>query len=90
MSEKLTVEEIELVSSQTKRQSAIETITSVAIGYLVAIGSQIVIFPIFGLAVSFGDNLLIGAFFTVVSIIRGYLIRRMFNRLQSKKTELLN
>lgn len=71
-------------SSQTKRQSAIETVTSVAIGYLVAIGSQVVIFPLFGLAVSFSDNLLIGAFFTVVSIIRGYLIRRIFNRLQSK------
>lgn len=77
-------------SLQTKRQSAIETLTSVTIGYLVAIGSQIVVFPLFGLSVSFGDNLLIGAFFTVVSIIRGYLIRRMFNRLQSKKTELLN
>lgn len=68
---------------QTKRQSVIETVTSVTLGYLVAIGSQVVIFPLFGLVVSFGDNLLIGAFFTIVSIIRGYLIRRIFNSLEA-------
>lgn len=66
---------------QTRRQSMIETAASVAIGYLVALASQLAIFPLFGIHATMSDNLLIGAWFTVISIIRGYLVRRFFNRL---------
>lgn len=44
---------------QTRKQSLIETTTSVLIGYLVALASQMAIFPIFGIYVPFSDNLLI-------------------------------
>lgn len=64
---------------QTRRQSMIETAASVAIGYVVALLSQIVIFPLFGIYATMTDNLLIGAWFTVISIIRGYYVRRFFN-----------
>jgi hypothetical protein len=64
---------------QTRRQSMGETLTGVAIGYVVALLSQFVIFPIFGLHVSLSENLLIGAWFTVISIVRGYYVRRFFN-----------
>ena len=64
---------------QTRRQSMIETAASVAIGYVVALLSQIVIFPMFGIHATMTDNLLIGAWFTVISIIRGYSVRRFFN-----------
>lgn len=64
---------------QTKNMSLIETITSVAIGYIISLVAQMIIFPIFDIKVSFEDNLLIGLFFTVVSIIRGYFMRRLFN-----------
>ena len=64
---------------QTRRQSMIETAASVAIGYVVALLSQIVIFPMFGIHATMTDNLLIGAWFTVISIIRGYYVRRFFN-----------
>ena len=64
---------------QTRRQSMIETAASVAIGYVVALLSQIVIFPMFGIHATMTDNLLIGAWFTVISIIRGYFVRRFFN-----------
>ena len=64
---------------QTRRQSMIETAASVAIGYVVALSSQIVIFPLFGIHATMSDNLLIGAWFTVISIIRGYFVRRFFN-----------
>lgn len=69
---------------QTKAQSAIETITSVAIGYAVALASQLVIFPLFDIHISLSENLAIGAFFTAVSIVRGYLVRRWFNYRQAK------
>lgn len=64
---------------QTKKMSLLETITSVVIGYIISLIAQMIIFPIFDIKVSFEDNLLIGLFFTVVSIIRGYFVRRLFN-----------
>ncbi len=64
---------------QSKKMSLIETLSSVAIGYIISLIAQIIIFPIFGINVSLTDNLLIGLFFTVVSIIRGYYVRRLFN-----------
>lgn len=64
---------------QTRYQSMIETATSVAIGYLVALASQLAIFPLFGIYATLSDNMLIGAWFTVISIIRGYFVRRFFN-----------
>jgi hypothetical protein len=64
---------------QSKKMSLIETIVSVLIGYVVSIISQLLLFPMFNIEVSLTDNLLIGLFFTVVSIIRGYLVRRLFN-----------
>ena len=65
--------------SQSRRQSIAETVTSVAIGYLVALASQLAIFPLFDIHVTLSDNLMIGAWFTVISIARGYAVRRFFN-----------
>lgn len=65
---------------QTKFHSAVESVVNILIGYLVALGSQIVIFPLFGIQVGLRDNLLIGAFFTVVSLVRSYVLRRVFNK----------
>jgi hypothetical protein len=65
--------------TQTPRQSLAETVTSVAIGYMVALASQLAIFPLFDIHVSLADNLMIGAWFTIISIARGYAVRRFFN-----------
>ena len=70
---------------QSKKMSLIETLSSVAIGYIIALVSQLIIFPVFNIEVSLTDNLLIGLFFTVVSIIRGYYVRRFFNWIKIKK-----
>ena len=61
---------------QRKRHSFIESITNVLIGYLIAVGSQILIFPIFNIHIPLKDNFLIGMYFTVISIVRSYTIRR--------------
>lgn len=65
---------------QTKLQSLFESFLNILIGYLVALFSQLLIFPFFGIFVSFEDNLLIGFYFTIISLIRSYLIRRYFAR----------
>jgi len=63
----------------------IESIANVAIGYLVAIGAQMVIFPAMGIRVELKDNLIIGLFFTAVSIARSYAVRRIFNKLHNRE-----
>ena len=66
-------------SGQTKLQSLIESIANIVIGYLVALASQLAVFPLFGINIPLSDNLLIGFWFTVVSLIRSYAVRRYFN-----------
>lgn len=63
---------------QSRRHSLVESITNVAIGYTVALASQLIIFPAFGIHVTISANLEIGMWFTVVSLIRSYTIRRFF------------
>ena len=66
---------------QTRWQSFFESCINVAIGYGVALMSQILIFPLFGIHIPLASNLAIGAIFTVISIARSYAVRRVFNRL---------
>jgi hypothetical protein len=66
--------------SQSRRMSMAESAANVAIGYLVALGGQMVVFPLVGLTVDLETNLVIGAAFTVISIARSYCVRRLFNR----------
>lgn len=56
---------------------------NISLGYIVALISQLVIFPFFGIRVTLSDNLWIGLWFTVISIIRSYTLRRIFNRIRS-------
>lgn len=68
---------------QSRKHSFIESLVNVLIGYLVAVGSQIVIFPMFGIHIPMSDNFIMGLWFTLISIIRSYLLRRWF----TKRTE---
>jgi hypothetical protein len=68
---------------QTKQQSLIESLTQTAIGFLVSLFTWYCILwtELFDITVTFTDNLVITGIFTVVSIIRGYLIRRFYNKI---------
>jgi hypothetical protein len=70
---------------QSKRMSMIESLTNVAVGYGVAVTTQIMIFPMFGLEVPLADNLAIGAIFTGISIVRSYTLRRVFEEIRVRK-----
>jgi len=69
---------------QTKTQSLIESITNIAIGYSVAIVSQLAVFPLFNINVTIQDNLMIGLYFTAISLVRSYVVRRYFNKRHTK------
>lgn len=68
--------------AQSRLGSLAESVVNVLVGYGVAVGAQIAIFPLFGVHLPASDNLLIGVLFTAVSLVRSYLLRRLFNRLK--------
>lgn len=63
---------------QTRTMSAVESVANVAVGYGVAVMSQIVIFPWFGIHIPLHDTALIGLIFTAVSLVRSFTLRRAF------------
>lgn len=67
---------------QSRAMSLIEAIANVAVGYSVAVATQILIFPVFGLHTTLAQNMKMGAVFTVVSIARSFALRRLFESIR--------
>jgi hypothetical protein len=66
---------------QSRRMSLVESLANVVVGYGIAVATQAAVFPLFGLQASLTENGAIGGIFTGVSILRSYLMRRLFERL---------
>ena len=64
---------------QTKKQSLIETLTSVFVGWLIGVILNMLVLPLFDYNITVVDSLWVSLIFTVVSVMRGYVIRRWFN-----------
>jgi hypothetical protein len=60
---------------QSRVMSLVEAVVNVAVGLLVALVTQIVVFPILGLQATLGQNLKLALVFTNVSIGRSYVLR---------------
>jgi hypothetical protein len=67
---------------QSRAMSLVESVANVVVGYGVAVVTQIMIFPVFGLHTTLAQNLKMGAAFTLVSIARSYVLRRLFERVR--------
>ena len=65
---------------QSKTRSAVEVATNIAVGMGISVASQYLIFPMFGIEITFGEHMWITVWFTVISIVRSYLLRRYFNK----------
>lgn len=65
--------------NQTRLGSLIEAFTNVVIGFAINWGANMVILPMFGFPVSGGQAFGMGLLFTVISVIRSYVLRRWFN-----------
>ena len=71
---------------QTRKHSFIESCVNILIGYGIALTSQILIFPLYGIDISLDTNIWIGIWFTGISLVRSYVIRRWFNRRVKRAT----
>lgn len=67
--------------------SLVESVANVVVGYGVAVVTQLLIFPIFGLHTTLAQNLKMGAIFTVVSIARSFALRRVFETIRMRSAK---
>jgi hypothetical protein len=67
---------------QSRRMSLVESIANVVFGYGVAVVTQILIFPVFGLHATLTQNLQMGVIFTIASIARSFGLRRLFEAIR--------
>ncbi|MEY3665777.1 MAG: hypothetical protein RLZZ153_1959 [Pseudomonadota bacterium] len=67
---------------QSRLMSLVESVANVIVGYGVAVVTQILIFPVFGLQTTLGQNLAMGGIFTIVSLARSFLLRRLFEAIR--------
>ena len=73
-----------MIKGQKKWVSLLEIVINISFGYIIAVIMQIILFPLFGIEVSMVANLKLAAIFTVVSIGRSYIFRRIFNWIYMK------
>lgn len=66
---------------QSRKHSLLESVTNVIVGYALAVFTQTLIFPLFGVYLHFAENLAIAGVFTAISVVRSYVLRRIFNAL---------
>ena len=66
---------------QTKQKSLIESVIQTIIGLGTSILIQVILYPMMGIPVTFSQNLVITLVFFTVSIVRGYFVRRIFEKL---------
>lgn len=69
------------MKTQSKKLSLIESLIQTFIGLSVSFIIQLIIYPVMDIEVSYKQNLIITLVFTIASIIRGYFVRRLFNRI---------
>ena len=67
--------------SQSKKSSVIESIANTVSGLVTSFAIQVVIYPILSIPVSIGQNVIITVVFFMASLIRSYIVRRIFNKM---------
>lgn len=65
--------------SQSRAASFTESCLNTASGFILSLVAGHFVFPAFGLAVTFLENVAMTAIFTVISVARAYVWRRIFN-----------
>jgi hypothetical protein len=71
---------------QSRAMSLVESVANVFVGFGVAVVTQILIFPIFGLHTTLAQNLQMGLIFTGVSIFRSFIFRRLFEAIRVRNS----
>lgn len=69
---------------QTRLGSFVEAWANIFIGFTINYIANIIIFPLFGMHISLLNNFYMGLVYTVISLVRSFVLRRYFNGLKFK------
>ena len=72
---------------QLRAMSLVEAKTNVIVGYGVAIATQMLVFPWFGFHMTWAQNLKLAIAFTLISIVRSFALRRLFEAIRASRSE---
>lgn len=70
---------------QSRLMSAVESATNIVVGYILAVITQVVAFPWWGIEISLFDNMALGLVFMGVAIVRSYGLRRIFEHIRHSR-----
>lgn len=72
-------------AGQSRAASLGEALANVAVGFIVAVGAQQVVFPLFGFHASLPQHGAIAATFTLTALFRAFLLRRLFEHIEEQR-----
>jgi len=73
------------MTGQTKQHSLIESVMNILIGFSINWSANMLILPLFGFHITPSKAFNIGLIFTIISLIRSYTLRRIFNKIMLRK-----
>ena len=79
-----------MADSQSRLMSLLESVVNVCVGFVLAVLTQLIALPWFGVRMSIGENLALGAVFTAVSVARSFALRRLFEALRIRNRAVRN
>ncbi len=68
------------MTRQSRSMSLLESVANTGAGFLVSLVLQISLFSLMAIETTTSQNLLMSGVFTAASLVRGYLMRRLFLR----------
>jgi hypothetical protein len=69
---------------QTRLGSAIETGANIVIGFAINFCANLLVFPMFGVPLHASTAFYVGLVFTGISVVRSYVLRRVFNKVKAR------
>lgn len=72
--------------AQTRTGSFVEAWTNIIVGFSINWGANMLILPMFGFKITGPQAFHLGVIFTVISLVRSYALRRLFNGLKFGNT----
>jgi len=76
-------------AGQTRAGSLAEAVTNVAAGFLIALLGQQIILPLFAIHIGLAAHFGIASLFTLLSLIRSYVLRRLFNSVTRRQQRIV-
>ena len=72
---------------QSRTMSLVESVANVVVGYGIAVVSQLLLFPVFGMHMTLEQNLKLAGAFTFISICRSFALRRLFEAIRVRSNK---